>query len=102
MYPRGKPINIPVLQQVSGQGPTASCSTMDAVSSDELAALFQLKTLRDQATALKARLPQVAGMERIALLDQIEQLRRDAAVWREKREKANYEKHVALGHAVPR
>ena len=94
-----KPINIPIIEAKSGTVVGGFCTTRDVVSNEEVAALEKLYELQQQARAIKRQLQHTDHAATIARLEQsLEQLRREAALWREKRLQATFAKHVALGH----
>ncbi|MBF0184400.1 MAG: hypothetical protein HQM06_08430 [Magnetococcales bacterium] len=93
-------LNIPIVEQGSNQVVGSLCSTLDAVSADELAALAELKRLQREAEAVKQQLAQASAEEGQALAERLAQLRQEAAAWRQRREQATLEKHVALGHTT--
>ncbi|MEO5376638.1 MAG: hypothetical protein H7832_02460 [Magnetococcus sp. DMHC-6] len=95
-------ITIPIREAGSNRLAGNFCSTNDAVTPEELTILAHLRTLRDQATLLKTELQETAeGEARIKLQDQLNALRQEAILWREKKAQATYQKHVALGHSEP-
>ncbi|MBF0161670.1 MAG: hypothetical protein HQL88_05220 [Magnetococcales bacterium] len=96
----GKPIAIPIVEQGSNRVVGGFCSTMDAVSPQELDALAQLKRLHGEAEEIKQRLPVESGAAQAALTQRLQEVRQEAALWRARREEATREKHVALGHTV--
>ena len=98
MAASGRPIGIPIVEEGSHRVVGGFCAAPEVVSAQELQALAQLKRLRAEAEAIKQRLQ--SGVDRDLLLPRLEGLRREAAVWRAKREQATLEKHVALGHAT--
>ncbi|MBF0400661.1 MAG: hypothetical protein HQL90_07820 [Magnetococcales bacterium] len=93
-------IEIPIVEQGSNRVVGGFCSTLDAVSAAELEALRQLKRLRAEAEQVKQQLQTQSGEERERLTRRLEALRQEAAVWRNKREQATLEKHLALGHVT--
>ncbi|MEO5338960.1 MAG: hypothetical protein H7837_00375 [Magnetococcus sp. MYC-9] len=96
----GRAIAIPIVEQGSNRVVGGFCSTLDAVSPQELQALTQLKRLRSEAEAVKQQLQTAPAEEQAQLSQHLQRLREEAALWRAKREQATLDKHVALGHAV--
>ena len=99
MIPKKRQINIPVVEHGSNRVVGGFCSTMDAVSHQELQALAELKKRRVEAEQIKKRLRENQNPdEKPALKRRLQTLRQEAAIWRDKREHATHDKHVALGH----
>ncbi|HIJ85407.1 MAG: hypothetical protein HW380_1850 [Magnetococcales bacterium] len=93
--------SIPIIEAGSHRVVGSFCSTMDAVSADELAALAQLRELARQAKEIKALLRNTReAEEKILLENRLEGLRNQAIPWQEKRRQATHEKNVRLGHAT--
>ncbi|MEO5329145.1 MAG: hypothetical protein H7829_12985 [Magnetococcus sp. THC-1_WYH] len=92
---------IPIIEAHSHRIVGSFCSTMDAVSQEELAALTQLRELTTQARDIKALLKNnPPEMEKTSLESRLEELRAEAASWQEKRRQATHEKNVRLGHTI--
>ena len=96
----GKAFNIPIVEQGKSQVVGSFCSSLDALSAEELAALAQLKRLQAEAEQVKQALSVAAVGERPVLEEQLAQLRQEAGQWRLRREQATMAKHVALGHTT--
>lgn len=96
---KNRAIAIPIVEHGSNRVVGGFCASMDVVSAPELQALAQLKTLRARAEQVKLRLRETVDIEEKNFLSQrLETLRKEAAIWRAKREQATKEKHLALGH----
>ncbi|MBF0110417.1 MAG: hypothetical protein HQL76_14715 [Magnetococcales bacterium] len=92
---------IPIMEANSNRIAGSFCSTMDAVTKEELAALQQLRELTGQAKEVKRLLKTVEGNdERLALEKRLESLRTEATTWQARREQTTLEKNVRLGHAI--
>ncbi|MBF0176047.1 MAG: hypothetical protein HQL63_04265 [Magnetococcales bacterium] len=92
---------IPIIDAHSAQRVGGFCASLDAVTTAELSALHHLRALHSEADVIKSRLaatPDPAARE--AMQQRLITLRQDAAHWRQIREQATQEKHVALGHAT--
>ncbi|MBF0426874.1 MAG: hypothetical protein HQL66_13760 [Magnetococcales bacterium] len=97
-----KHVAIPIVDAQSSRVVGGFCASLDAVTEAELAALQRLRELRAAADTVKARLSAVSDpTERAVLRQQLVALRQEAGQWREAREQATREKHIALGHASP-
>ncbi|MBF0097542.1 MAG: hypothetical protein HQM04_14560 [Magnetococcales bacterium] len=96
----GKAFNIPIVEQGKNQVVGSFCSSLDALSNEELSALAQLKRLQTAAEKVKQALSIANAEEQQALQEQLNQLRQEAGTWRIRREQATIAKHVALGHTT--
>ncbi|MBF0284969.1 MAG: hypothetical protein HQL51_10980 [Magnetococcales bacterium] len=101
-----KYIAIPVVEAASRRVAGGFCSTQDAVSADELAALQEIRRIRDEIGRIKTRLDappdaqDATESHREALREQLEALRDEGKMWSLIREEANRAKHRALGHVT--
>ncbi|HAT50002.1 MAG: hypothetical protein HQL07_11410 [Nitrospirae bacterium] len=92
---------IPIIEAHSHRIVGSFCSTMDAVSQDELAALTQIRELTTQAREIKTLLKNnPPETEKISLENRLKELRTQANLWQEKRRQATHEKNVRLGHTI--
>lgn len=95
-----KSITIPIVEAHTNRVVGGFCSDRDAVSSQELQALAHLKQLRLQADQVKSLLKKACGTEKMDLDQKLDRLRKEASIWRKKREQATREKNIALGHVI--
>ncbi|MBF0148303.1 MAG: hypothetical protein HQL84_18715 [Magnetococcales bacterium] len=91
---------IPIVEANSNRIAGSFCSTMDAVSADELAALAHLRELTQHAREVKGQLKNANEDERVILERRLEELRIQAGIWQGKRRQATEEKNIRLGHAT--
>lgn len=89
---------IPVVDAVSHRIVGGFCSNREVVTRDEETALDQLRHLREEATRIKNRLAEADPDQRNSLEMALASLRQEATHWRQQREQATRNKHIALGH----
>ncbi|MBF0153293.1 MAG: hypothetical protein HQL64_06085 [Magnetococcales bacterium] len=99
MNDRSKPI--PIIDAQSSQVVGGFCSSLDAITTAELNALHHLRKLRTEADAIKSRLASTEdSTTREEMRQRLAHLRQEADHWRQLREQATREKHIALGHTA--
>ncbi|MEO5365837.1 MAG: hypothetical protein H7831_05690 [Magnetococcus sp. WYHC-3] len=99
-----KPIAIPVVVLGDQQVPQVAggfCSTRDAVTDEELAALERLRALSTRARQVRDLLAQVTDADaRRSLEEEWAALRAENQLWQQRRREATQEKHARLGHVT--
>ncbi|MBF0612130.1 MAG: hypothetical protein G8345_19270 [Magnetococcales bacterium] len=96
-YPK---LSIPIVDAATRKVAGGFCSTRDAVSDDEIAALEQLRRLREEGQRIKTLLESAPEAARTDYARQLSDLRQQAAHWREIKEQATLAKNRALGHVT--
>ncbi|MBF0420020.1 MAG: hypothetical protein HQL78_07630 [Magnetococcales bacterium] len=97
----GRYPTIPIVESQSGRVVGSFCSTLDAVSEEELALMAQIRHLSSQAKDIKIQLnATVSEEERSRLQQRLQELRSLATPLQEQLKQATHEKNVRLGHAT--
>jgi uncharacterized lipoprotein YehR (DUF1307 family) len=95
-----KLLSIPIVEAGSNRIAGSMCSTMDAVTQEELETLEHLRTLHQQAREIKKKIKVTDKKAQEALSVKLEELRVQAKYWQEQRKEATKNKNTALGHTI--